>query len=375
MTVKKKKKCRKGKSCGFSCISQTKVCRKNLSEDLTPKLDQKAADLSSKSSSLSTYLSKGKTLTDKFFTKSNIQKISDLNSLIKDKEDQYIKISSDKYDIIKMGAQDGWQTEAKKRGFNVAPSESLFDFKNNVDRQLKGLADELDGPLIERAKLQEKIYNGLVGELKAGRSNVSFDDVFTTKIPPNIYGTTPVEKPIRYVPTVMAKDMKESFSEVAAIAGGTGNLNKILLFLADDRGWATPKLYDSDDLPAINLGFKSDGISIKKIAFHEYGHHLEYNSTSILNASKEFIDGRASSKTPVKLKNLVPEGSFKDDEMAFEGNFIHPYVGKIYDNGFTEVISMGLEQMTDPKSIVKFYMKDPEHFNYIIGVLESNGKA
>ena len=58
-------------------------------------------------------------------------------------------------------------------------------------------------------------------------------------------------------------------------------------------------------------------------------------------------------------------------EKAFPDKFIHPYVGKVYSNGLTEVLSMGIEQFTSKKKLTEFMKNDREHFIFVLGVLKS----
>ena len=37
----------------------------------------------------------------------------------------------------------------------------------------------------------------------------------------------------------------------------------------------------------------------------------------------------------------------------------------------TEIVSMGLEQFRDPAEMLKSFERDPEHFTFILGVLEA----
>ena len=69
-----------------------------------------------------------------------------------------------------------------------------------------------------------------------------------------------------------------------------------------------------------------------------------------------------------QLKKIVPNSKYKADEKAYEDDFLSPYVGKVYQRGSTEIISMGLEWMY--KNPVGFYEKDPDHFDLILRILK-----
>lgn len=61
---------------------------------------------------------------------------------------------------------------------------------------------------------------------------------------------------------------------------------------------------------------------------------------------------------------------YKDSEKAYPMRDVRtPYAGKVYSQGFTEVISLGLEAMTDGHSMLGLASKAPEHLELILGVL------
>lgn len=112
----------------------------------------------------------------------------------------------------------------------------------------------------------------------------------------------------------------------------------------------------------------------RRIIFHEAAHHIEYSNPDIKKAAGEFIRLKATSQNPVKLKDLTGNPNYKDNEVALPDKFISPYVGKIYQKGTTEVISMGVEHFADPKSLAKLRREDPDHFNFILGILSKKNK-
>ena len=119
----------------------------------------------------------------------------------------------------------------------------------------------------------------------------------------------------------------------------------------------------------INVGRAPSKESQITVFWHEFGHHLEYSNPEYKQAATEWRNARATSDKPVKLSALDPFAGYKDDEVALPGRFIHPYVGKVYARGSTEVISMGLERFSRPSDMADFYRKDREHFLLILGML------
>lgn len=103
--------------------------------------------------------------------------------------------------------------------------------------------------------------------------------------------------------------------------------------------------------------------------YHEMGHHLEFSYPEALQIATDFVFKRASG-SPKRLNELT-SGDYDDSEVAYPDAFVDPYVGKIYNDGSTEVISMGLERFTDAKSMRRFYNKDPDHFRLTLEILQA----
>lgn len=113
-----------------------------------------------------------------------------------------------------------------------------------------------------------------------------------------------------------------------------------------------------------------------RIIVHELGHLFEGDG-SVLTAATEFIRKRAG-KSLVDLRDEVPGHGYRGDERtrkgwksmlpAFGGDRnLAAYAAKHYVSGFTDVVSMGLEQLyNDPFG---FARDDPEYFDLILNVV------
>lgn len=132
------------------------------------------------------------------------------------------------------------------------------------------------------------------------------------------------------------------------------------------------KIYKKDSKGNIVGEYNTD--HQRRQIFHEVAHHIEYSNPDIKKAAGDFIRMKASSQNPVKLKELTGNQNYRDDEVALPDKFISPYVGKIYQKGTTEVISMGVEHFADAKSLARLRKEDPDHFNFILGVLSQQNK-
>ncbi len=117
---------------------------------------------------------------------------------------------------------------------------------------------------------------------------------------------------------------------------------------------------------------------------HEVAHQIEL-TPSVSKAAKEFLASRVGPDTkPVKLSTIIPgEGYGPQEEtlgkdnweplfLAFGWNaksseILANYTGKHYNNGHTEVVTMGVELLF--RDAAKFARIDPQYFNFIVGVL------
>lgn len=114
----------------------------------------------------------------------------------------------------------------------------------------------------------------------------------------------------------------------------------------------------------ISLGVSWDS---KRVLWHEMGHSVEFHSETN-DVARAWLARRATG-APIKLNDILNTGRYKDDEIAFPNHFYHAYVGKDYGDGYTEVMSMGLEGFIDAKTLLNLWLQDREHFRLILGML------
>ena len=135
--------------------------------------------------------------------------------------------------------------------------------------------------------------------------------------------------------------------------------------------WQDPqheRAYVEDEKGIINVG-KGDPKPEARVLWHEFGHLVEVENPSIKAAANDFIQQRRDGSPPKKLNQIDPDAGYEDDEKAYTGNFYHPYLGKFYKDGGTEVISMGLEGFRSPRAMRQLYQEDPLFFVFMLGVL------
>ena len=106
-------------------------------------------------------------------------------------------------------------------------------------------------------------------------------------------------------------------------------------------------------------------IALLMTVWHELGHHLEFAYPVLGRSATRWREARSTGK--INLADQY-EGL---NALAWDGNFFSSYVGRIYDDetNDTEVISMGLEMLVNEKTIRDFLLSDPEHLQFILGVL------
>ena len=104
----------------------------------------------------------------------------------------------------------------------------------------------------------------------------------------------------------------------------------------------------------------------KTTFYHELAHLLE-NDPKILASAFTFLERRRESGTHYSLSKLTANRRYGSNETAYKDKWIDPYVGKIYA-GSTEVFSMGMQMLANPKSLIGIAEKDPEHLSLMLGM-------
>ena len=142
--------------------------------------------------------------------------------------------------------------------------------------------------------------------------------------------------------------------------------------LSGGEGKATLERFERTDSRAyanradrsINVG--SD--TRKDVIWHEMGHHLEFENPRIAKAAREWRDRRATGEEKT-LNEITGKKHFDPTERALPGDYITPYVGKTYYGVATEVVSMGMQFFAHPQTMVYFHNKAPDHFYFMLGLL------
>jgi hypothetical protein len=110
-------------------------------------------------------------------------------------------------------------------------------------------------------------------------------------------------------------------------------------------------------------------------AAHEIVHGIEANHPEVLNKCRAFLAHRATGENPVPLKQLDPDGNYRDWEMAYEDEWVarggRVYSGKVYPEGYnaTEILSTGIERLHRNPAL--FLATDPEYFSFVVNTLRN----
>lgn len=111
-------------------------------------------------------------------------------------------------------------------------------------------------------------------------------------------------------------------------------------------------------------------------AVHEWGHQIEFQVDGVKEAAQEFLDHRVGDQASLRLADLFPDKNYRLDEMGRDDKFGEVfgdsawYVGKHYKDGWTEIVSMGMETLF--ASPVDFATKDPEYVKFLMGILDGS---
>ncbi len=107
----------------------------------------------------------------------------------------------------------------------------------------------------------------------------------------------------------------------------------------------------------------------RETAFHEMGHLIESDQATARKAVawvRKRGGGVHNKTTYGKIVSWTNDKNFA----AYKDRFISTYVGKLYREGYTEVISVGMQQFATKRKMLAFAKKDFDHFSFILGILQ-----
>lgn len=150
-----------------------------------------------------------------------------------------------------------------------------------------------------------------------------------------------------------------------------------------DEGTLTLRKERYDNLPGREAVIRVHQDSPSTLA-HELAHRMENGNTHIQALEARFLSRRTEGEEAV--------GYYRDKQEFYSDHFTNTYVGKVYNDGYREVLSMGMEMLLYGKagagvgseiSVDKHTKKsgdgrtvaDREHLNFVLGLLFSARKS
>ena len=317
--------CKKGMPCGNSCISKAKKCRKGLGTAVAAIVEHITNPDN---------LEKGVGSSDKEPSYKDLPPIETAKDAIA-KGEAYLKDELAAYDKLNNEIDD-------LSAIIVNPLSSAKEAVEATFRRDEATKERTE---IEN-KIHEKIVSGDRDQAKNLAEQMEFSKIAKKLIP----------------------SVKQTAEDFYTMSNGKGSDTLSLLTKTTKRAYAmNPE--NNSGTGVINIGeTKSDGSIREKVLFHEMGHHVEFGNPKFAAAARDFVESRATGSEE-KLSKLTGNNGYKSYEKALPDDFISPYVGKLYKNGSTEVISMGVENLHSKDAASKFINRDREHFLFTVGVL------
>ena len=327
--TKQRKNCVKGLACGYSCIPRTRTCKKRLEGQFktyaewllaNPPAEPQEKNPKPETPYLTQLINAGK---ERF-----AQHQERLDKITKEYKDELDKLVSERLsEPFGMGTSAGRERE--------------LVLKNRIESTTVSVMREFRDELLSTGMDKTKAEN-LLKEMSFTEEDYDGID-------------------IRITPS---KDTRENMTEFFQLTGDSAANTIKNVIITKKRAWA----HELFEELAISKSSKST-------AFHEMGHHAEFNDSEIKIANRTFIRSRATG-SPKKLSEIFNEelgittSAYGDNEIAYPDKFFSSYVGKVYENGFTEVLSMGIQNFHDTFAMTNFKKEDPEHFFLTIGTID-----
>lgn len=236
------------------------------------------------------------------------------------------------------------------------PAKLEPKFKLRFDGEVQRQGQELESKFDEHYNNLQDVYDSLMKEGEGGKANdiaEKMNDLYKRHQDEMYQLSQKVQG--EFTAPITAKWQKgiDAFSKLV----GTGTVDGKPLNVKDLS--TNERSFFSDRNTAINLTPQSE----TKTVVHELGHWLEHHDPEVKRKANEFLDRRTQGETPQKLSELTGLHGYDGTEFAKADQFMNPYMGKLYSDKSTELISMGLEHMvSDP---LEFARKDPDYFDFI----------
>lgn len=145
-----------------------------------------------------------------------------------------------------------------------------------------------------------------------------------------------------------------------------GRVTTVRIHSKGDRRANATDIEAHGKVGTINLATSFD----KRVLWHELAHHMEADPVAKMAAGR-FIRRRSTDGKTHSLRSLSGNNGYRSDEIALKGDFFSPYVGKVYQDGVTEVFSMGVESFSNPELLARRAAVDPQTLEFIAGFVKA----
>jgi hypothetical protein len=330
----KKPKCKPtSHSCGFSCISGEKTCRISMSMEQQQaakalKKELRAAKKESKTGQESEVLTDNRDPKLSSALAAFDEKIEAMRSLAK-----AAKAAKDAYYAARRGEEeDAWAFDDRKEELRTARYNAEDAFRL-AGREAETVAESVLTQLKKRTPAEALAL--------VESANLEY---YTHK------------KGNAYRP-MAASTIKARKKQLAEVVELTGEMPPTLKTVLSRPGRA---FASEDGLVMWNGG---DG---KNTVYHEFAHHVEFSNSQLKAAAGQWRDNKAESPDLRPMAVLTANDRYARTEVGVKDNYIDPYVGKVYKDGSTEVVSVGLEHFADTKRMVTLRLNAADHFDFVL---------
>lgn len=245
-----------------------------------------------------------------------------------------------------------WGNAMLERGLDAAFSEvsEVFGFTpfNSQVRAITGketsLREILDNPnKSARTKHRARVLASIFGHMTSIEPHRGFS------INHDLAGV-----PVSYRTNVTSR-FNQALKNMAALT------DQALTYPADIQIiWATERSRTNGKI--ITMNYKQFDCGLE----HELTHVLENFNPQLRTRATAFFEERTRNEKTQLLNILVPDGQYDADEETKVDGFFDPYVGKIYNDGYTEINAMGVQYLLEDATL---FEQDFEHLLFTLGQL------
>lgn len=351
--TKQEKKCKVGYACGYSCISQSKVCNKALPGQA--KNGAEWVKMQREKESPTGYKGLVQRAEQKFAKelKAIDDAIAEVERQVKPLQKEKDRAAAEQHAlnarIVKLRDRKLSPEEELEYMDLLVERDTLWDQMFKIDERIEQINNS--SKVIARVEdLRQKLLTDAdQGQARVNVKNIELGEDRHLQPYNRAFYTAELEK------LYAATNNQVSTLNVVDIFGDSkGGIHTVGFAINPD---------DAEGVGMINVGQYPNKGEQTRALWHEFGHHLEYSNPAYKEAAVEWRQSRADTDKPVQMAGREP------GQVALPGRYIDEYVGRVYKHGSTEVISMGLQNFSHPRMLTDFYRQDREHFLLILGML------